>query len=222
MGPRFLSPRQLRAQGVQTEPCPCRRCSPGWRADLFPKGPAHVSTGPACARGQWGGRRLRSWQVASPADLLRRPQEGVPAGRFGRRPSGVRREGSLVAVKTIIMKMSETQPALQDRFTRQVVFLFYYLARFSSAGRTLTRRHSGRTTGQWAPPVPGPDPCPPEASSPQTCRASGKAFLDSGNPGPAPGPHSSPPPESSSSRHLSHTCDIPSSVLRRSASNQEK
>lgn len=37
----------------------------------------------------------------------------------------MRRAGSLVAVKTIIMKMSETKPALQGCFTRQIVFLFY-------------------------------------------------------------------------------------------------
>lgn len=163
--------------------------------------------------GQRGGRRLRSWQVASPADLLRRPREGVPAGRFGWRPSGVRREGSLVAVKTIIMKMSEMQPALQDRFTCQVVFLFYYLARFSRAGRTPTRRHLGRTARQWVSRVLGPvgaerhpDPCPPETSRPPDVQSPGKAFLDSGKlrqetereargpaPRSAPGPHFSPP-----------------------------
>lgn len=61
---------------------------------------------------------------------------GVQSRPTWRASGWVSRGGSLVAVKTIIMKTSETKPALQDRFTWQIVFLFY--GGFSRAGLTLS------------------------------------------------------------------------------------
>lgn len=110
----------------------------------------HRVRGPADAGARW----LCSWQVASRLTSSSAHGKASRTGQFGRHPSRVRCRGSLVAVKTIIVKMSETQPDLR---TVSLVRLFFsFIAWPYSAEQVAPELLTfGWTAQQWASCAPG-------------------------------------------------------------------
>lgn len=88
MGPRFLSPRQLRARGVQTEPCPVVGAPRGGAQTSFLNDPHTCPQGPLARGGSGAGDafgvgRWRARQTSSGGRRKASQQAGLDGVRVG-------------------------------------------------------------------------------------------------------------------------------------------